>query len=192
MAFLKAQRRVPGAHGGRWLAVMLGLFGALAAAESRPPPSAPLHVKAAFLLNFAAFVTWPETAFADANAPVVVGVYGADPFGAVLDDVLAGEAVSGRPFLVRRIPRGGDAGGCHILFVSESERGRMAAVLRAVRQKPVLTVADGAEFVAAGGMIGFVVERGRIRFRINQDAAKGAGITISSRLLRLAQGSPER
>lgn len=170
-----------------WLA---GLLGMLASALAQAPKSAPpLQVKAAFLLNFAAFVTWPEQAFPTPDAPIVLGIYGADPFGTVLNEMLAGEAVNGRPFTVRRIRPGGDTQGCHILFVSDSERARWPAVLGAIARRPVLTVGNGPGFLAAGGMIELVTERGRIRFRINQQAATQAGITMSSKLLRLAQNA---
>ncbi len=42
-------------------------------------------VKAAYLYNFARFVKWPGDAFEDEQAPIVIGVVGRDPFGAVLD-----------------------------------------------------------------------------------------------------------
>src|SRR5262245_52584440 len=45
------------------------------------------RVKAVFLFNFSKFVEWPPSAFAAADAPFVIGVFGRDPFGNDLDDV---------------------------------------------------------------------------------------------------------
>src|SRR5687768_8730684 len=66
-------------------------------------------VKAVFLYNFVSFVTWPDSAFADANAPFVIGVLGSDPFGQVLDEVVASEQAKNRPLTVKRVARVDDA-----------------------------------------------------------------------------------
>src|SRR5437660_11311395 len=60
----------------------------LAAIESR--------VKAGFLYNFAKLTEWPTNSFAAADSPIVIGVLGNDPFGAILDDALRGKAIDGR------------------------------------------------------------------------------------------------
>jgi hypothetical protein len=52
----------------------------------------------------------------------------------------------------------------------------------------VLTVSDAPRFAARGGMIEFVREGEHVRFTVNVDAAKRAGLSISSRLLRVARG----
>ena len=52
----------------------------------------------------------PTNAFADSNAPVVIGVLGADPFGDVLDKTVKAE--KGRPLVVRRVDNVTDAARC--------------------------------------------------------------------------------
>jgi hypothetical protein len=48
-------------------------------------------------------------------------------------------------------------------------------------------VGDTEGFAEDGGIIRFVTENNRIRFRINVDAAESAHLVISSKLLRLAE-----
>jgi hypothetical protein len=48
-------------------------------------------------------------------------------------------------------------------------------------------VGEGLGFLAAGGMICFVLEDNNVRFGINLDAAASAKLKIGSRLLILAQ-----
>lgn len=159
------------------------------ATRARQPVVDELTMKAAFLLNFAAFVEWPPSAFSADNGAVVVGIYGSDPFRAVIDEIFAGETIRDRPFVIRRVRAGGDVSGCHIVFCADSERSRWAALLSQARQKPMLTVANGPGFTQAGGIVEFVTERGRLRFRINHEAANAAGLVVSSKLLRLATDS---
>lgn len=146
-------------------------------------------VKAAFLYNFVKFVEWPAAAFRDDRSPIEICVYGTDPFGQSLDGVVKGESVGGRGLVIRRPASPAALEGCHVLFVAPSERERTAEVLAAVAGRPVLTVADSDGFLRAGGMINFVLDEGRVRFRINEAPAERAHLTISSKLLRLATTS---
>jgi hypothetical protein len=92
-----------------------------------------------------------------------------------------------------RTPKLAEAEGCHILFISRSERGRIPQILQDLGTAPVLTVADTDGFLDDGGIINFRLEGSKVRFEINQQAAERVGIKISSKLLRLAvepKGSP--
>jgi hypothetical protein len=143
-----------------------------------------VEVKAAFLFNFAQFVTWPETAFATPQAPFVIGILGDDPFGKVLDDVVSGEAVAGHRLVVARFRRIEDVESCHVLFVAALSPAEAPQLFAKLTGAPVLTVGDADAFTAGGGMIGFRTERNRIRLRVNLAAASAAHLTISSNLLR--------
>jgi hypothetical protein len=180
MALLKGRRR------GLVAAVCLAAFcRSLAVAQRDSMPE--YQVKAAFLFNFAHFVEWPGEAFTDATSPVVIGVFGDDPFGSYLDDIVRGETVSRRRLVIERYRTVEEIGACHILFVPRSEAIRMPAVLAHVRGRSVLTVSDldgGADPEEA---IRLVTENSRIRMRINLEAARAARLTISSKLLRPAE-----
>jgi hypothetical protein len=146
------------------------------------------EVKAAFLFNFAKFVTWPPTAFDAPDAPLIIGVLGADPFGAELARLAADVKVQGRPLVVKHGTTVAQLAGCHVLFIGASEQDRLAQVLAILHQtgSPALTVGDTENFLSAGGMIRFVMEQNKVRFEIRPEAAANAGLSISSKLLSLA------
>lgn len=173
------------------------LLGAPAIAQSPPAlaqaPSSPeleYRVKAVFLLRFAQFVEWPRQAFVSPNAPLVIGVVGEDPFGGYLDGIVQGETIDGRPIVVRHVDRLDRGGDWHILFVAREHTERVLSEARSLTNKPVLLVGDADRFAHEGGMIAFVVENKRVRFRINPDAARAAGLSLSSKLLRAAEIVP--
>jgi hypothetical protein len=63
------------------------------------PAAIEYKVKAAFILNFARFVEWPENAFATPTSDLVIGVLGRDdPFGVTLDETIRGKTVDRRGF----------------------------------------------------------------------------------------------
>jgi hypothetical protein len=73
-------------------------------------PAREYQVKAVFLFNFAQFVHWPPQAFPEAQAPLVIGVLGDDPFGSSLDDAVRGELVNNHPLVIQRYRRVEDVG----------------------------------------------------------------------------------
>ncbi len=172
-----------------WLLGLLCLFlagGGALAAESAGG-AAEYQVKAAFLYNFTKFTEWPADAFADTNAPIVIGVVGADPFGQMLDATVAGEVVRNRPLVVRRFRADEDLGGCHVLFISRSEQEHLPALLNPLKGRPVLTLADASGFAEQGGMVNLLLVQKSVKLEINQAVAETAGLRISAKLLNLAR-----
>jgi hypothetical protein len=156
------------------------------------PRASEYQVKAVFLYNFAQFVEWPATP--DSQKPVIIGILGEDRLGAVLDETVRGERLGLRPFEIVRYRQLTGIDTCNILFISRSENERVAQILAALGNRPILTVSDGDDFADRGGMIQFVNDKNRIRLRINLEAAQAATVTISSKLLRVAEivGTPKR
>jgi len=150
-------------------------------------PAKEYQVKAAFLYNFAQFVDWPPQAFPDAQTPLVIGVLGADPFGAFLDDTVRGEKVNNHPMEIQRFRRVEEIKTCHVLFISRSEAAQLEQILASLKGRNILTVGDTDGFAQGGGMIGLVTEKNKTRLKINREVAKAAGLTISSKLLKPAE-----
>ena len=164
------------------LAVLVALLGLPVSAQDVPLE---YRVKAAYLFNFTKFVEWPEDAIA-AAAPLIICVAAPNPFGAALAEMVVGEQALGHALAVRTVQQ---AAGCHVLFVPEPVNAE--PLLRDARAHPVLTVGESPDFLRLGGVISFVVEDGKVRFEINQEAAQRSRLRISSRLLRLAR-PPDR
>ncbi|MFQ5489736.1 MAG: YfiR family protein [Phycisphaerae bacterium] len=151
-----------------------------------------LKVKAAYLFNFAKFIEWPNKADGQTKSPFVFGVMGNDSFGRVLGRTVRAKSIAGRTIEVRRMQWDATEDrsalrSCHILFIGSSERSRVGDIFAALQGAPTLLVSDLEGFARAGGMIGFVLEAGRIVFEINQQAIEAVGLKVSSKLLRLAR-----
>lgn len=146
------------------------------------------EVKAAFLYNFAKYVQWPPPS----RSTFVIAVLGKDPFGSVLDEAMNGQSVQRRSIVIRRLARIEDVTGCDILFISSSERRNVQTVFTALHRLPVLTVADMDQFAEGGGMINLTTEGKHVRFEMNPDAIRRAGLKAGSQLYRLARIVKER
>ncbi len=161
---------------------------ALTAAPERSAAAAQTRendVKAAFLYNFTKFIEWP--ALPADSGPFRICVLGDPVFARAVDRIIEGEAVQGHS-MTRVEPQGPeDARACRILYIGRDERARGLRLAAALRTAPVLVVGDGDQIAVDGGAIGFVVENNRVRFDINLAAIQRAGLTISSKLLRIAR-----
>ena len=166
------------------LRVFAGVMVFLATLHAQPANE--FQVKAVFLYNFAQFVEWPARAFATPQSPLVIGVLGEDPFGAYLDEAIVGETVNQRPLTIQRYRRVDEIETCHVLFISRSETRRLEQILTRLKDRNILTVGDSEAFAARGGIIQFISENNKIRFRINLSAAQAVDLVISSKVLRTA------
>ena len=164
------------------LAAML-LLAASAAAWAQTD-TLELAVKAAYLYKLAAFVTWPADVSEPAQ-PLTICVQGADPFGPLLDRIVAGQSLAGRPVTVRRVSRLDPGTDCAIAYVAGSATQSQAQALAAVERTPVLTVTDAARGQNRG-IVHLMLDGGKVRFAIDAAKAHEAGVEISSKLLALS------
>ncbi len=138
------------------------------------------RVQAAFLYNFLKFCIWPEAA----EGPLVIGTFREAPDAALC--AVAGKTAGGRPVAVRRVDSLAEARACQLLFVPDGSRERLEGLFAGLAGRPVLTVGETEDFARLGGIIGLVRSGDRLRFEVNLDAARDAGLELSSQLLKLA------
>ena len=143
-------------------------------------------VKAAFLYHFARFVEWPAEPAGRPSREFTIGILGENPFGSSLESAVAGKTVGGRPLVVRRASNVAEARRYEIVFVG-LEGEELTRALDGLRGAPVLTVGDADGFVRQGGIVSFARDENHVRLEINSDAARAAGLKVSSRLLSLAR-----
>lgn len=157
---------------------------ALAAVSAGAPAkaaAADASMKAAIVYNISRFSAWPSGRFGRPSDPIVLCVESGEP----LSGALAG--MSGKPVGDRRLavrtgtwPFGAE---CHMAFVSAARAD--PAALRALAANGVLTIGESSRFAEAGAVQLRTVGQ-QVRFEINNKAARQAGATLSSQLLRLA------
>lgn len=145
-----------------------------------------MGVKAAFLYNFTKFVEWPSGAFASADAPITLCTVGDSSLAADVQKVVADRTAQNRPVKVRAVSDA-DVGKCHVVFVPEAAAASAGAVIAGAKSAKALTVGEAPDFLSHGGMIVFVKQDNKVRFEINEGAAKDAGLKISAKLLSLAK-----
>lgn len=145
------------------------------------------EVKAAFVYQLANFITWPDGAFADASAPVAIGILGNETVARVLRESVRDKKIGERPILVRELAAPQEATNCQIVFLDRGDDKRVGEYLAVLVSKPILTVSDDDNFTEEGGIIKLYEQQNKLRIEINADEAARSNLTISSKLLSLAK-----
>jgi hypothetical protein len=146
--------------------------------------SDPNKVMAAFIRNFAHYVTWPTNAFGDDHSPWSVGILGDDSFGELVEKMFAGRVEQGRSFKVFRADKLDELTQCQIVFIAFKDPVKRRAALNALKNLPVLTVGDTPEFLEEGGIIRFQV-KDRVEMSINLDQSRAVSLNIPSKMLEV-------
>jgi hypothetical protein len=159
------------------------------------------ELRTAYLYNFALFTTWPADWPPENGTTMAVCTLGEDRFGAALEQ-LHNRKVRGKRLVVRRSIALEQASACHMLYIAESERQHMAAILESLRGTSVLTISEAqsgdklkegdgtmtaTSAMPARTIISLVLENRKLMFEVDSTAARQAGLTMSSRLLYLAR-----
>lgn len=168
-----------------WMLVVVALLGGKARLNAQD--KVPEHqVKAAFLFNFAKFIQWPPSAFDATAEPLTIGIHGQNPFGSDLQRLVEGKTIQNRRIIIRESNDIDDLRSCQIVFLATPDPDKAVAAIRALKDLPILTVSDCAGFLQLGGMIRFFIDENKVRFEIKLRNLELAGLSASSKLLKVA------
>ena len=149
------------------------------------------QLKAAYIYNFGKYVEWPshmKLMTEDKRPAFFIGLVGESPILGPLQAITRTRTVAGNRIVIRSIRDADDYQPCHILFISASQKPQVVeSVLEKAQGSATLTVGETERFLQSGGMIRFFTEDNHLRFEINVEAARRAGIKISAKLLRLGK-----
>ena len=197
------------------LAVLILLWAGVTAAGpayGQNPDKGPTEyeMKAAFIYNYLKYTVWPEdkVKLNDEEkkkiqaSPIVVGVIGKDPFDKAWKKI-EGKKVNERKIVIRQLgefdklsikpdkSKGPysreDLAKCRVLFICPSEEKNLLKIIGLVKTSSVLTVGQTSGFLKKGGVVNFLMEKKKVRFEINLDAAKSAQLQIKTTVLKLAK-----
>ena len=151
-------------------------------------------IKAAYLYNFGKYVEWPSDVTLtteDKRPAFFIGVVGKSPVISPLQAIMRTKTLRESRIVIRQIRDPDEYRPCHIVFVPDGQEPQLVEfVLKQARRSATLTVGETEGFAAKDGMVNFYVEHNKLKFEVNPAAARGAGLAISSKLLRIGRLVP--
>lgn len=178
-------------YSSRWVVLLFALAANI---------SAPLHaqenkeslVKSAFMVNFLKFVEWPGEKAVSKQPKIDICVLGNSEISTASDIFKQASSENQAIALVGESSVKNAANHCHILFISESEEGRLGEITAALKGHPVLTVGDTQAMAEHGVMVTFVIADGKIKLVVNKRAVEEAGLRANAKLLQIAMKVVDR
>ncbi len=145
------------------------------------------EVKAAFIYNFLKFIECSTNN--NSSDTITLYVLGKNPFGNAIKKTLNIPIKNKKCKIkyIKSIKSIQKLESCYVIFISSSEKKYLSQILELLVKFNVLTIGDTRGFAQQGVIINFYIEQNKVCFEINVDAAKRAGLRISSKLLRLAK-----
>ena len=141
------------------------------------------RVKANYLLSIPMFAEWSaSTEHCFTFAVCLIGDSGLrQPLEAIKN-----RRIKNRDVEVRSINSINELECCQVLFIGTSEKYRLQTLLTEAHRRHIMTISDIRDFTRAGGMVSLVQANNRIGYQLNLSAARGASISFSSQLMKLA------
>lgn len=141
------------------------------------------ELKAYFIYTFTRYIEWDNM---EEDSTFIIGVIGNSKLIPFLQKIADNKLVKKRKITVNQWnwPEGIER--CHILFIAESNRNRLAEILKKLERQSVLTIGDTEGFAQEGVCINFVVVGEKLKFEVNRESLAFQGLEVSSKLLKLA------
>jgi len=148
------------------------------------------QIKAAFVLNIAKFVTWPEKVYQQRPQQLMVCHYQYNALGEAFG-IIDGKVVEGRRLSKKTVGNLPESVNCDILLVPTEALAELENEAQVGFDKPVLTIADmtdrrGVGQAHNGVLVALVRKNSSIGFEVNLQQAQKNGLKVSSELLKLA------
>ena len=169
----------------RWSCILLLLASLGTGSAAQEPSFAEVTMKMEALSNLPRYVEWPPGAFVTPKTPLMIGVFGNSKIHKALMDNVNGKVINGRVVMVRRF-RWPQAPNAHVLFIAKSERPRLGWIMKKVQHSTTLTVSEFDDFMCYGGILRISMKDEKMRFHVNNTAAKDVGLRFSSKFLGVA------
>lgn len=159
-----------------WVIIFLGVGLTQMPAQS----SSYEELQAAYLYNFAKYITWPGE-----RSVFIIAVLGETEEMEDLQKTLKGKKVTGKEIQVRKIETLDKAEEYQIIYLFSSASKELVSVLKAISGKNVLVVTE-EDLAKKGATISFVVEDDKLRFKLNESVLLKTGLKATDGLLKLA------
>jgi hypothetical protein len=142
------------------------------------------EVKARYIYNFVKYITWPEGE--NQGEEFVIAVMDAPNLNAALTEVLREKDLQGKPFKAVFVDSATAQPQARAIYFKEARGEKLAQLIEAAPPWAV-TIGEGPNFLAKGGMIEFNINEGKVRFSVNLRKLRDKGFAVESKLLSAAQ-----
>ena len=142
-----------------------------------------------YLINFARYIRWPDSAFATPGSPIIIALADSYQIDPNFNNATLGKTKDNREIIFHHYSSLPNLEQVQILYI-EDENSTFAAVNKHQISTPLLTVGTQADFLQTGGIIQLIKKAHNIDFVINHAKAQALGLDIHYKIQQIAQKRP--
>lgn len=141
-------------------------------------------LKAAYILNFARFVYWPDEIIQLSETFNICIIGSKEIYSSF--KTLTNKKIKNRNIKIEYVTSYERSLACRILYISKTKKSGYVEIIKKTLGDVVLTVSDISGFYQKYGMIEFVSIKNKIKFKINVTRSLKSKIKYRSQLLEVA------
>lgn len=145
------------------------------------------EVKAVAIEKLAIFIQWPGSEGVENRPDFVIAVYNNEELCETIREIYRGHPIKSRKVRVVNFSDPGKMPDCEVVFIPKVKKSVLYDILGRARKIPALTVADTEGFAEEGCCINFYMDKGKLRFEINQSQMNALGFNVDYKLLSIAR-----
>jgi len=135
---------------------------------------------------FSRFVEWPNLIEAD-NKPFEIGVFKNEVLFKSLNIAYSSKTIKKRKVEIKNITNLADIKNIQILFLTQNAQSEIDDIVKAISNKPILTISDSKDMVEKGIQLYFYYENETTKRVINQEAVDKSGLVLRYYLFQNAK-----
>lgn len=144
-------------------------------------------IKAYSLEKFTRWIDWANDKEFSEQEHFVIGIYGEGPIIEKAEQIYANQKIKNKNVIIRKVKFRSQIKGCNMLFICKSEKEDVKKIIEYSKNRPILTIASTGGYAKMGVHINIYFKAGNLRFQINDEAIKLAGLILNFNLLKLGE-----
>jgi len=144
-------------------------------------------LKVAYIERITRFIEWPSECSSDTNTIITVGVMNNPEFAATVKKIFKSQKIKNCTVKVLVLKKGADISSCQICYLDNMGSGSLKLAIPQANKHGVLLFSQSKMSAKAGVHFNFYIEKGKLKFEINESSVNSAGFKISHLLMKSAR-----
>jgi len=132
-----------------------------------------------FIYNFVKNIQWQNV-----GNKFLIGVYGSDNALKVLKENMAGRMAGSKNIEIVKVNSAADANNCQVIYAPKSNKTKILNLIESSNTTGKLFVTED-DLTSDGASISFIIQKSKLKFKINKNNIDASGLKISGALLSL-------
>lgn len=150
--------------------------------KTKQPTDTNSKMKALFVYQFTQKIEWPEEY---KKGDFVIGILGETNVSQKILEVCPTKKISNQNLDLKSISTADEAAKCHLVYVTESKKAMLGAILAKIGDNSTLVVTESPGLARSGAGINFVIVDNRLKYELNKKQVEKNNLKVAVQLEQL-------